>query len=63
LPVMLNTGLAIGCIVIGVLMLVIGGWFCFTGVKDKDWSTFVFSLMILGVAGFAFYSAYHLFTW
>lgn len=60
---MLNTGLALGCIIIGVLMLVIGSWFAFTGLKDKEWSTFFFSLMILGVAAFAFYSAYHLFTW
>lgn len=59
----LAIGLAAGCIVIGVLMLVIGGWFCFTGIRDKEWSTLFFSLMILGVAGFAFYSAYHLFTW
>jgi hypothetical protein len=63
LPVALNTGLAIGCIIIGALMLVIGGWFTINGIRDKDWSTFIFSLMILGVAGFAFYSAFHLFIW
>ena len=63
MPLMLSTGLAIGCIIIGVLMLVIGGWFFFTGLKDREWSTVILSVMILGVAGFAFYSAYHLFTW
>jgi uncharacterized YccA/Bax inhibitor family protein len=59
----LNIGLAAGCMVIGLLMLFIGGWFSFTGLRDRDWSTFFFSLMILGVAAFAFYSAYSLIAW
>lgn len=63
MPFMLNVGLVVGCIIIGILMLAIGGWFCMTGVKDRDWSTVVLAIMVLGVAGFAFYSAYYLVTW
>ena len=60
--VAVNIGLGIGCLVIAVLMAVIGGWFSWTGLRDKDWSAVVLAILILAVAVFAIVSAVSLFT-
>lgn len=57
-----NIGLGIGCIVIAVLMLAIGGWFSYTGIRDREWSSVILSLLIIGVAVFAVISAVNLFS-
>ncbi|MBN1376180.1 MAG: hypothetical protein JXA01_08505 [Dehalococcoidia bacterium] len=57
-----NIGLGIGCIVIAVLMAVIGGWFTWTGIKDREWSSVVLAALIFGVAVFAVISAVNLFS-
>ena len=57
-----NIGLGIGCIVIAVLMAAIGGWFSFTGFRDREWSSVALSVLILAVAAFAVVSAVTLFS-
>jgi len=57
-----NIGLGIGCIVIAVLMAAIGGWFSWTGIRDREWSSVILSLLIFGVAVFAVVSAINLFS-
>jgi hypothetical protein len=57
-----NIGLGIGCIVIAVLMLAMGGWFSWTGFRDRDWSSVFLSVLILAVAVFAVVSAVNLFS-
>ncbi|MBN1691572.1 MAG: hypothetical protein JW901_11170 [Dehalococcoidia bacterium] len=57
-----NIGLGTGCIVIAVLMVVIGGWFIWTGIKDREWSSVVLAVLIFAVAVFAAISAVNLFS-
>jgi len=57
-----NIGLGIGCIVIAVLMLLIGGWFSWTGFRDREWSSVFLSALIIAVAVFAIVSAVNLFS-
>ncbi len=57
-----NIGLGIGCLIIAVLMALIGGWFSWTGLRDKDWSALLLAILILAVAVFAVVSAVTLFT-
>jgi hypothetical protein len=56
-----DIGLGIGCLIIAMLMAGIGGWFCWTGFKDKDWSALFLAILILAVAVFAVVSAINLF--
>jgi len=58
----LNIGLGIGCLVVGGLMAFIAIWFGLNGIKEKDGVSVFFGLAILGVAVFAFVSAFNLFT-
>ena len=60
--VAVNIGLGIGCLIIAVLMALIGGWFSWTGLRDKDWSALLLAILILAVAVFAVVSAVTLFT-
>ncbi|MGA2367145.1 MAG: hypothetical protein ABSF74_01020 [Dehalococcoidia bacterium] len=60
--VAVNIGLGIGCLVIAVLMATLGGWFSWTGLRDKDWSAVALAILILAVAVFAVVSAVSLFT-
>ena len=60
--VAVNIGLGVGCLVIAVLMAVIGGWFSYAGIRDRDWSAVVLAVLILAVAVFAVVSAVSLFT-
>jgi hypothetical protein len=57
-----NIGLGIGCIIIAVLMVTIGIWFIWTGIRDREWSSIILSVLILAVAAFAIVSAYNLFA-
>jgi uncharacterized membrane protein YccC len=57
-----NVGLGIGCLVIALLMAVIGGWFVWTGARDREWSSIVLAVFIYGVAAFAVISAVNLFS-
>ncbi len=57
-----DIGLGIGCLIIAILMAGIGGWFSWTGFKDKDWSALFLAILILAVAVFAVISAISLFT-
>jgi drug/metabolite transporter superfamily protein YnfA len=60
--VAVNIGLGIGCLIIAVLMAVIGGWFSWSGLRDRDWSALMLAILILAVAVFAVISAVSLFT-
>ena len=57
-----NIGLGVGCVVIALLMTAIGGWFIWSGFRDREWSSVVLSILIFAVAAFASVSAYNLFT-
>lgn len=57
-----DIGLGIGCLIIAVLMALIGGWFSWTGLRDKDWSALLLAILILAVAVFAVVSAVSLFS-
>jgi hypothetical protein len=43
-------------------MAVIGGWFSWSGLRDRDWSALMLAILILAVAVFAVISAVSLFT-
>lgn len=57
-----NLGLGIGCLLIAALMAIMGGWFIWSGLRDRDWSSVGLSIIIFAVAAFACISAYKLFT-
>ena len=58
----LNIGLGIGCLAVGLLMASIALWFSWNGIKEKDKVSVFFGLAILAVAVFALISAYNMFT-
>jgi amino acid permease len=57
-----NIGLGVGCIVIAALMAVIGGWFTYSGIKNREWSSVLLAILIFCVAIFAVINAVNLFA-
>ena len=58
----LSTVLGIVCIAIGLLLLPLGGWLCWNGIKGRDKTAVVISILILAFAVFVFVGAYLMFT-
>lgn len=57
-----NIGLGVGCIVIAALMAIIGGWFSYTGFRNREWSSILLAILIFAVAIFAVINAVNLFV-
>ena len=57
-----NIALGILCIIISVLLALLGSWFLWTGLKNRDRVSFILSIFIFALAGVAIFGAYSLFT-
>ena len=58
----LSRVLGIVCVVIGLLLLPLYGWFFWNGIKGRDKLSVVISILILAFAVFVFVGAYLIFT-
>jgi len=58
----LSTVLGIVCIVIGLLLLPLFGWLFWNGIKNRDKTSVIISILILAFAVFVFVGAYLMFA-
>ena len=58
-----NVILAIVCIVIGLLLMLLGGWFLWSGLKNRERPSVVIAILIFILAVFAFVGAFNLFKY
>jgi len=56
----LNVALGIVCVIIGLLLVPMGGWFLKNGIKNKDVASYVVSAIILVFAVLVFIGAFNI---
>jgi xanthine/uracil permease len=58
----LNVVLGVVCVVIGLLLVPIGGWFLKNAIQNKDTVSYVIAVIILVFAVLIFIGAFNIFT-
>ena len=57
-----SLALGVVCVVIGLALMPLGGWFLRNGIKNREWMPVIISILILALAALAFVGAFNVYT-